>query len=331
MKFALFGAGRIGKIHGGNVAARPDCELLYVVDVFEPAAKELAAKYGAKVATVEDALADPTVDAVIIGSSTDTHADLIEAAAKAGKAIFCEKPIDLDSERVARCLKTVDECGVDLALGFNRRFDPNFQELKSQIDQGHIGKTELVVLTSRDPGAPPVEYIKVSGGLFRDMMIHDFDVAVWLLGEVPCEVMAYGSCLVNPEIGKAGDIDTAMVMLKTKSGKIAHINNSRRAAYGYDQRIEVHGEKGALLAENVPLNTVKYSGADGIVTAKPLDFFLERYAEAYKRELNNFVEAIQAKHKPVPSGFEGKVALLLADAAYKSYKTGQPVTIEIKE
>lgn len=331
MKFALFGAGRIGKIHGGNVAARADCELLYVVDVYEPAAKELAAKYGAKVATVEEALGDTAVDAVIIGSSTDTHAYLIEASAKAGKAIFCEKPIDLDSARVTQCLKVVDECGVDLALGFNRRFDPNFQELKSQMDQGHIGKCELVVLTSRDPGAPPVEYIKVSGGLFRDMMIHDFDVAVWLLGEVPCEVMAYGSCLVNPEIGQVGDIDTAMVMLKTKSGKIAHINNSRRAAYGYDQRIEVHGEKGALLAENVPLNTVKYSGADGIVTAKPLDFFLERYAEAYKRELNNFVEAINAKHKPAPGGFEGKVALLLADAAYKSYKTGQPVQIEIKE
>lgn len=330
MKFALFGAGRIGKIHGKNIVEHPDCALLHIVDVYEPAAQELAAQYGAKVSSVEEALSDSAVDAVVIGSSTDTHADLIEAAAKAGKAIFCEKPIDLSSLRVKECLDVVKKCNIPLALGFNRRFDPNFQALKAQMDAGKIGKAELVVLTSRDPGLPPLEYIKKSGGLFRDMMIHDFDVAVWLLGEVPVEVMAYGSCLVNPDVATAGDVDTAMVMLKTKSGKIAHINNSRRAAYGYDQRIEVHGEKGSLLAKNVALDTVEFSGQEGIISAKPLDFFLERYAAAYKNELNSFIEAIQSGEQPNPGGYEGQVALLLADAATQSYQTGQPVAINIK-
>ncbi len=329
MKFALLGAGRIGKIHGKNIVNHPDCALLHIVDVYEEAAQKLAQELNSKASSMEEALNDKQVDAVIIASTTDTHADFIEAAAKAKKAIFCEKPIDLDSHRVAKCLDVVKECNVPLALGFNRRFDPNFQALKAQMDGGKIGNCELIILTSRDPSPPPVDYIKKSGGLFRDMMIHDFDVAVWLLGEVPCEIMAYGSCFVDKAIAEAGDIDTAMVMLKTNSGKIAHINNSRRAVYGYDQRIEVHGEKGSLSAKNIPVDTVVFSGESGIISAKPLDFFLERYAAAYKNELNSFIKDIQEGRNPSPGGLEGKIALALADAADQSYRNGQPISINI--
>src|SRR5690349_1099653 len=218
LKFALFGAGRIGDIHAGNVAQHGGAELAFIADVHRPAAEALAAKTGAKVADVETALADPSVKAVIIASSTDTHASLIEASAKAGKAIFCEKPVDLDSARVDRCLAVVQECGVPLSLGFNRRFDPSFRALQGAVAEGKIGTVEMVCITSRDPGPPPVSYIKVSGGLFRDMTIHDFDMARWLLGEEPTEVFAIGSCLVDPAIAEAGDIDTAVITLKTASG-----------------------------------------------------------------------------------------------------------------
>ncbi len=327
MKFGLFGAGRIGKIHGGNIAARSDCMLAYVADPFQESAQELADQHGAKVVSIEEILADETIDAVIIASPTDTHADFIEASAKAGKDIFCEKPIDLDIKRVEQCLKTVKQCGVTLSLGFNRRFDPNFRQLKKQMDEGTIGKAEMVVITSRDPSPPPVEYIKKSGGLFRDMMIHDFDMAIWLLGEMPCEVMAYGSCLVDPEIGKAGDIDTAVVMLKTASGKIAQINNSRRSIYGYDQRIEVHGSEGALAAGNVKEHTVTHMGNQGLSTALPLHFFLERYMQAYQNELNDFIDAIKNNQQPLVHGIDGKNSLMLADAAWQSHETGKPVKI----
>lgn len=327
MKFGLFGAGRIGKIHGGNIAARSDCQLAYVSDPHQPSAKDLADKHGAAVVTIEEILADKTIDAVVIASPTDTHADLIEAAAKAGKDIFCEKPIDLDIKRVEQCLETVKQCGVTLSLGFNRRFDPNFRHLKKQMDDGAIGKAEIVVITSRDPSPPPVEYIKTSGGLFRDMMIHDFDMAIWLLGEMPCEVMAYGSCLVDPKIGEAGDVDTAIVMLKTPSGKIAQINNSRRSIYGYDQRIEVHGEAGALAAGNVKEHTVTHMNGQGLSTALPLHFFLERYMQAYKNELDDFIDAIKNNQEPLTKGIDGKNSLMLADAAWQSHKSGQPVKI----
>lgn len=327
MKFGLLGAGRIGKIHGGNIAARKDCQLAYVSDPYQQNAEKLAKQYGARVVSVEEILADETIDAVVIASPTDTHADFIEAAAKAGKDIFCEKPIDLNIRRVEQCLEVVEQWGVTLSLGFNRRFDPNFRHLRKQMDKGAIGAVEMVVITSRDPAPPPVEYIKTSGGLFRDMMIHDFDMAIWLLGELPCEVMAYGSCLVDPKIGEAGDIDTAMVMLKTQSGKIAQINNSRRSAYGYDQRIEVHGSSGALAAGNVKEHTVTHMGDQGISTALPLHFFLERYMQAYQHELDDFIDAIKGNHAPLVCGIDGKNALMLADAAWQSYETGNPVKI----
>jgi myo-inositol 2-dehydrogenase/D-chiro-inositol 1-dehydrogenase len=265
---------------------------------------------------------------VIIASSTDTHAELIIAAAQAGKAIFCEKPIDLSLKRVDQCLAAAKKAKVPLFIGFNRRFDPSFAALHARLTRGDIGSVEQVIVTSRDPGLPPLSYIKTSGGQFRDMTIHDFDMARWLLGEEPTEVFAYGSCLVDPAVGKAGDTDTVMVLLKTASGRQAHINNSRRASYGYDQRIEVHGAKGRLLAGNRTPTTVELADATSVSTDKPMYFFLERYAEAYRAELATFVECVLAK-KPMPVGAaDGRMAIVLAEAALKSLKTGRPVKIK---
>lgn len=327
LHFAQFGAGRIGAIHAANLAASGRARLAHVVDVHAPAAAALAAKHGAAVSDTATALADPKVGAVIIASSTDTHADLVIAAARAGKAIFCEKPIDLSLARVDACLDAVAAAGVPMLVGFNRRFDPSFSELHRRIGAGAIGAVEQVVITSRDPGPPPVSYIKVSGGLFRDMTIHDFDMARWMLGEEPTEVFAYGATLVDPAIGQAGDIDSAMVLLKTASGRMAHINNSRRASYGYDQRVEVHGSAGRLIAGNRTPTTVELADANAVAADKPLHFFLERYADAYRIELNAFLDAV-ANGTKMPVGAEdGRQALVLADAAFESLRTGCPVKV----
>lgn len=327
LHFAQFGAGRIGAIHAANLAASGRARLKHVVDVHAPAAQALAAQHGAQVSSIEAALADPEVGAVIVASSTDTHADLVIAAARAGKAIFCEKPIDLSLARVDACLAEVKRAGVPMLVGFNRRFDPSFAELHRRIGAGAIGAVEQVVITSRDPGPPPVSYIKVSGGLFRDMTIHDFDMARWLLGEEPAELFAWGTNLVDPAIGAAGDVDSAMVLLKTASGRMAHINNSRRASYGYDQRIEVHGSAGRLIAGNRTPTTVELADAQAVTADKPLHFFLERYADAYRIELNAFLDAV-ANGTPMPVGAEdGRQALVLADAAVESLHSGRPVTL----
>jgi myo-inositol 2-dehydrogenase / D-chiro-inositol 1-dehydrogenase len=327
LQFAQFGAGRIGAIHAANLAASGRAALRHVVDVHAPSAAALAAKHGAQVSDTATALADPAVGAVIIASSTDTHADLVIAAAEAGKAIFCEKPIDLSLPRVDACLAAVAKAGVPMLVGFNRRFDPNFAELHRRIGAGAIGAVEQVVITSRDPGPPPVSYIKVSGGLFRDMTIHDFDMARWMLGEEPTEIFATGAVLVDKAIGEAGDIDSAMIILKTASGRMAHINNSRRAAYGYDQRVEVHGSAGRLSAGNRVGTTVEQADGKTVATDLPLHFFLERYADAYRIELAAFLDAVE-KGTPMPVGAEdGRQALVLADAAYRSLTEGRPVKI----
>jgi len=323
----LFGAGRIGRIHATNIAARDDVELRYVVDVDKAAAKEFAGRHNATVCSVEEALADDSLDAVVIGSPTDTHSTLISTSARAGKAIFCEKPIDLDIARVDDCLAVVDECGVPLSLGFNRRFDNSFSSLKNQLDSGMIGELEMVTITSRDPEPPPAEYAARSGGIFRDMMIHDFDMARWLLTQEPVEVYATASCLVDPAIGKAGDVDTAMVIMRTADGKLCHISNSRRAVYGYDQRIEVFGSKGMLRAENEKNDTVQHFGPDGTLTARIPDFFIDRYAAAYRRELNDFVDALNNGISPAVGGIDGRQALLLADAAQESFETGTVIKL----
>jgi myo-inositol 2-dehydrogenase / D-chiro-inositol 1-dehydrogenase len=327
LEIAQFGAGRIGRIHASNIAATKDVRLRYVVDVNADAAQKLAARYGAKVATEREALGDREVGAVLIASSTDTHARLAIAAARAGKAIFCEKPIDLSLAKVDSCLQQVEKAGVPMFVGFNRRFDPSFSALKQRLDAGEIGAVEQVVISSRDPGPPPLSYIKVSGGMFRDMTIHDFDMARWLLGEEPVEVFAMGECLVDRKIGAAGDIDSAMVLLRTASDRMCHINNSRRAAYGYDQRIEVFGAKGMLRAENIGETTVEHFGPRGTLADRPLDFFLERYADAYRAEIMSFVSSLRNK-VPMPVGArDGRQALVLAEAALQSHKKKQPVKL----
>jgi myo-inositol 2-dehydrogenase / D-chiro-inositol 1-dehydrogenase len=325
--FCQFGAGRIGAIHAGNIASHPDARLQFVVDPDRAAAERLAGRHRAAVGSQAEALANPAVNAVVIASSTDTHADLVEAAARAGKAVFCEKPLDLDRSRAEACVAVAEECGVPLMVGFNRRFDPNFALLERQIRDGRIGRLELLTITSRDPAPPPIEYVRRSGGLFRDMMIHDFDMARWLLDEEPVEVFAAASVLIDPAIGEAGDVDTAVVTLRTQSGALCQISNSRRAIYGYDQRIEALGSKGALRAENVVESTVSFAGDDGIISDKPLHFFLERYAEAYRRELDHFIGAIASGAAPLVGGSDGVKALALADAGLESFRTGRAVRI----
>ncbi len=323
----LFGSGRIGRIHAANIAARDDVELRYVVDVDEASAREFAGQHGAAVCSAEEALADTSLDAVVIGSPTDTHADLITASARAGKAIFCEKPIDLDIARVDACLAVVEECGVPLSLGFNRRYDGSFSALKSRLDNGLIGEVEMVTITSRDPEPPPAEYAARSGGIFRDMMIHDFDMARWLLPEEPVEVYATASCLVDPAIGEAGDVDTAMVVMRTAGGQLCHISNSRRAVYGYDQRIEVFGSRGMMRAENEKNDTVQHFLAEGTIASRMPDFFIDRYAEAYRRELNEFVDVLVQGSAPAVGGHDGRQALVLADAAQASLDSGKVVRV----
>lgn len=327
LDFAVFGAGRIGSIHAGNIARRSDARLKYVVDVNAAAASALAARHGAQVMDVATALADKRVGAVLIASSTDTHASLCIAAAQAGKAIFCEKPIDLSLARVDACLKAVHAAKAPMLVGFNRRFDPSFASLKARIGHGEIGAVEQVLITSRDPGLPPLEYLKVSGGQFRDMTIHDFDMARWLLGEEPETLYATASCLVDRAVADAGDVDSCMVVMRTKSGRLCHINNSRRAAYGYDQRIEVHGALGRLMAGNVQPTTVELANATSVSTDKPVHFFLERYAEAYVHEIDAFISAV-TKRTPMPVGAEdGRRALMLAETALASLKSGRAETV----
>ncbi len=327
IEIAQFGAGRIGRIHAGNIAANAKARLRHVVDIDPAAARDLAAQSGAQVSDTDTALADGQVDAVVIASSTDTHAGLIEAAARAGKAIFCEKPIDLDLARAARCVATVEAAGVAFQVGFNRRFDPSFAALHDAIRGGRIGALELLTITSRDPEPPPPDYVKVSGGLFRDMMIHDFDMARWLMGSEPVELFAMAGCLVDPAIGALGDVDTAVVTLRAETGAMCQISNSRRAVYGYDQRIEAFGAAGMVQAGNRTPTTLEASSADGVTRDKPLHFFLERYAEAYAAEIDHFIGCVQSGRPPAVGGRDGYRALLLAEAATESLKANRPVAV----
>jgi myo-inositol 2-dehydrogenase/D-chiro-inositol 1-dehydrogenase len=327
LTFAQFGAGRIGQIHAANLSRNPEARLRYVVDVDARAAKALADKHGAEVADRTSALADPAVGAVVVASSTDTHAELAIAAARAGKAIFCEKPIDLSLDRVDQCLAEVTKAKVPFMVAFNRRFDPSFKALKACIEAGDVGTVEQVIITSRDPGLPPIAYLKSSGGQFRDMTIHDFDTARWLLGEEPVEVFAYGSCLVDPAVAEVGDVDSAMVLMRTRSGRLCHINNSRRATYGYDQRIEVLGAKGRLIAGNHAATTVELADGEAVKRDKPLHFFLERYADSYRAELDAFIEAVAGK-RPMPAAVnDARQALVLAEAALLSSREGRAVKV----
>lgn len=327
LKVGLLGAGRIATVHANAITGHPGSTLVAVADVVEAAAQKLAKDYGCEVRTADAIISDPEIDAVLIATSTDTHSDFIEAATAAGKAVLCEKPVDLSLERARACLANVAKTGKPVMIGFNRRFDPQFATLKAAADAGEIGKSELLTISSFDPAPPPVAYIKVSGGLFRDMMIHDFDMANFLMGEAPVSVSATGSCIVDPEIGKAGDVDTAVVTMTYADGRIAVIKNSRRAVYGYDQRVELLGSEGMLEAENMLESTVVKSTAAGVISAKPTYFFLERYMPAYAAEWAAFVEAVNGG-KPVPVSLaDGVLALAMAEAATESVKTGKPVAV----
>lgn len=328
IEIAQFGAGRIGQIHASNIAAFKDVRLRYVVDVNASAAQNLAARYGAKVASEKEALADPKVGAVLIASSTDTHARLAIAAAQAGKPIFCEKPIDLSLKKVDACLAEVSKAGVPMFVGFNRRFDPSFRALKTRLDAGEIGRVEQVIITNRDPGLPDLRFLRTSGGLYLDFTIHDFDMARWLLGEEPVEVFAWGAVLVDKRVKTVGkDIDSAMLLLRTASGRMCHINNTRRAVYGYDQRIEVLGEKGMLRAENLTPTTVEQFGASSTAKDNPWPNFQTRYAEAYAAEVGSFIRSVERGEPAEVGPRDGREVLVLAEAALKSSQSGKPVRI----
>ncbi len=327
LRFALLGAGRIGKVHAKAVTSNPGAKLVAVADAIPAAAQAIAVQYGCAVRSIDEIEASKDIDAVVICTPTDTHADLIERFCRAKKAVFCEKPIDLSLERVRQCLEVVKQTKGTLMVGFNRRFDPHFAAVRKAIDDGAVGTVEQVVITSRDPGAPPVDYIKRSGGIFRDMTIHDFDMARFMLGEEPVKVQATASVLVDKAIGKAGDFDTVSVILTTKSGKQCVISNSRRATYGYDQRVEVHGSAGMAAAENQRPVSIEVANASGYTRPPLHDFFMTRYTEAYAAEIATFVTAVAAKKKPSPSGMDGLIALALADAAVRSVKEGRAVDV----
>lgn len=327
LRVALLGAGRIGQVHAKSMTANADSRLVAVADAHAEAAQALAARIGAEAKTVDEILGDTGIDAVLIATSTDTHSDLIQRAVAAGKAVLCEKPVDLSLERALATLKAADRAGHPVMIGFNRRFDPNFAALKAAFDRGEIGKGELLAITSFDPAPPPIDYVKVSGGLFRDMMIHDFDMACWIFGGAPARITATGSALVDPEIGAAGDVDTAVVTMVWQDGRIAVVKNSRRAGYGYDQRIELLGSDGLLAARNVLENTVEKITADGAVSAKPVHFFLERYMRAYEDEWTAFVEALTSGTDMPVTLREGVAALACAEAATRSAQTGETVAV----
>ncbi len=325
LRFGLLGAGRIGKVHARAVSGHPDAKLVAVADALAPAAEAIAGQYGCEVRSIETILAAKDIDAVVICTHTDTHADLIEAFTNAGKAVFCEKPIDLSLDRVKACLNVVRANKGTLMVGFNRRFDPHFAAVRAEIDKGAIGKVEMITITSRDPGAPPLDYIRRSGGIFRDMTIHDFDMARFLLGEEVSEVSAMAAVLVDKAIGEAGDSDSVQVMLKTATGKMAVISNSRRATYGYDQRIEVHGSNGLVSAENLRPVSIEIASSLGYTRPPLHDFFMTRYTDAYAAEIAAFIKAVNTKTPAHPSGEDGLLALALAEAALRSVKEGRTV------
>ena len=327
IKVGLLGAGRIAGVHATAITAHPGSTLAAVSDFIPEAAEKLATAYGCAARTTDEIIADASIDAVLIATSTDTHSELIEAATAAGKAVLCEKPVDLSLERARTCRANTAGSGQPIMIGFNRRFDGNFAAMKAALDAGEIGKPEMLSITSFDPAPPPVAYVKVSGGLFRDMMIHDFDMANFMMGEAPVSVMAAGSCLVDPEIGAAGDVDTAVVTLTYADGRIAVIRNSRRAAYGYDQRVELLGSKGLLQAENMLENTVRKSTSAGVTGAKPTYFFLERYMPSYATEWAAFVDALNGDSALPVTLDDGITALAMAEAATLSARTGQPVKL----
>ena len=327
VRFAILGAGRIGMVHAQAITSISEASLIAVAEPNESAALVVKQRFGNILRTIDEVALSDDVDAVVICTPTNTHADLIERFSQTKKAIFCEKPIDLNLNRVRQCLKTVSETETTLMVGFNRRFDPDFQSLKATIVSGEIGNIEMVTIISRDPGAPPLDYITQSGGIFRDMTIHDFDMARWILGEEVESVLASGSVMTDPKIQEVRDFDSVNVILRTHSGKQCLISNSRRATYGYDQRIEVLGSKGMVSAGNTHEKNIEISTIKGFKKPPLLNFFMTRYEKAYAIEMAAFVEAIQNKSIPPTTGDDGLKALIIAEAALKSVESGKKIQL----
>ncbi len=329
INIALLGAGRIGNMHAGLIAASSGAILSYVFDTYHSAADELAAKHGAiAVKSVDEILADDKVDALLIATSTDTHVEFIVQGALAGKAILCEKPIDLSTETVVQCWEKIKHCNVPIQIGFNRRFDPTHASLQAQVNEGGIGQLQQLIITSRDPDIAPAEYLAHSGGIFRDMIIHDFDMFRFITGEEASEIHAIGSTLIDPELAKIDDVDSVMITIKTNSGKLSHINGARRCVYGYDQRIEAFGSEGMLQSNNPRPHSVLKSTVDNTDSQSVLNpFFIERYQAAYCAQLESFIDALTNNKPTSPSFVDGLRAQVMADAAQESLHTGKPVKI----
>jgi myo-inositol 2-dehydrogenase/D-chiro-inositol 1-dehydrogenase len=329
-RVGVIGTGRIGRLHAENLVYRiPQADLVAVSDIFLEAAEEVAAQLGIP-AVYQDhrhIMDDGSVDAVLICSSTDTHAQLIEEAARAGKQIFCEKPIALDLKEIDRALAAVDHAGVKLQIGFNRRFDPSFHRVQETVASGGIGEPHILRITSRDPQPPPIEYVKVSGGIFLDMTIHDFDMARFLMGSEVEQVYAAGGVMVDPSIGQAGDIDTTVITLHFANGALGVIDNSRQAVYGYDQRVEVFGSGGCVTADNNYPNTASISDAQRVHRDLPLNFFMERYVESYVAEIRAFIQCILDGTPPPVTGLDGRIPVVMGYAARRSYEEKRPVQL----
>ncbi len=327
-KFALFGAGQIGRVHGRNIASHPRAKLQYVYDINTEAAEQLASRLGAKVAaSPQEIWAAHDVDAVLIASSTNTHADLLSSAIKAQKPVYCEKPIDLDINRVKAVVQEAYQANIPILIGFSRRFDPNHLGVREAIEHGKIGKLEMMHLTSRGPQPPPISYVKVSGGQFRDQTIHFFDLACWLADEAPVEVYATGAALIDPAIGEAGDVDTSMVILKMPGGALCHIDSSRRTSYGYDECIEVFGSKGMVQSRRKPRREVALYIGTKVISDGLHPGWFERFEPSFALALDAFISALEGKMVPYPSLMDGLRAQMIAEAAVESLHTNQPVKI----
>jgi myo-inositol 2-dehydrogenase/D-chiro-inositol 1-dehydrogenase len=330
INIGVIGAGRIGRVHAENLVYRiPAATVVAVSDIFVEVAERLAAELAIP-AVYRDhrrVLEDKSIDAVLVCSSTDSHAQIIEEAAEAGKQIFCEKPIALDLAKIDRALAAVERAGVKLQIGFNRRFDPNFARVRQVVAAGQIGEPHILRITSRDPAPPPIEYVKVSGGIFLDMTIHDFDMARFLIGAEVESIYAAGGVLVDPAIGEAGDVDTALITLHFANGVLGAIDNSRKAVYGYDQRVEVFGSAGCVTADNDYPNTARIADAQRVHRDLPLNFFMERYTESYIAEIDAFVNCILKDTPPPVTGLDGRVPVVMGYAAKKSLDEGRPVKL----
>lgn len=328
INLAIIGAGRIGKVHALAINNSKIANLVYIYDPDEEIAKKFSVEFNCLVSNIDNIKKDKQIDAVIICSPTDTHVELICIFSNYKKAIFCEKPIDLDIKKVRKCLETIEKNKTQFMIGFNRRFDPHFQSLKNSLKQDKIGNIETIIITSRDPGLPPINYLKQSGGIFKDMTIHDFDMAIFLLDELPVEIYSSASILIDDQMKEVEDFDTASVILKTLSGKQIIISNSRRSSYGYDQRIEVHGSLGMVSAENQRPVSIEIANSQGFTKPPLHHFFMTRYVDAYAEEINYFVNSLKSGSEIKPNGIDGLNALIIAEAAKSSLLKGKNLPIK---